>query len=147
VQHTTVDKGRAGGLLSRFIGDRVFLFAVARIGAGVDLAQLDDDDFDIDHARRRVRLTIPPAEIQYVAIDNNATQVYDRDTGVFSRGDRNLETQARQAAEAELREQALISGILDRAHENAVRTLTAFLRSLGYEEIEIVQGEARNGPF
>ncbi len=140
VQHTTIDKGR-GGFLSRFIGDRVFLFAVARIGAGVDLGRLEEDDFEVDREQRRVRITIPAAEIQYVAIDNDATQVYDRDTGIFTKGDRNLETQARQVAEAELREQALASGILGRAHENAVRTLTAFLRSLGYDQIEIVAGE------
>jgi hypothetical protein len=119
----------------------VFLFAVARIGAGVDLGRLEEDDFEVDTQRRRVRLTIPAAEIQYVALDNDATQVYDRDTGIFTKGDRDLETRARQAAEAELCDKALTSSILARAHENAVRTLTAFLRSLGYDQIEIVAGE------
>ena len=139
VQYTTIEKGNDAGILNRFRGDRIFLFAVARIGAGVDLSTLEERDFEVDEARKTVRLTIPRPAVQYVAMDNEATRVYDRDTGLFTKGDRDLESQARQAAEAELREQAVTSGILDRAHQNAVRTLTAFLRSLGYEQVEVVQ--------
>lgn len=139
VQYTTVDRGKSGGLFGFLRSDRVFLFAVARIGAGVDLSKLEQDDFQVDREQRKVRLTIPAPVIQYVAIDNDATQVYDRDTGLFTKGDRNLESEARQVAEAELREKAVTSGILDRAYANAVRALTAFLRSLGYDQVEIVK--------
>ena len=139
VQYTTVDRGKSGGLLGFLRSDRVFLFAVARIGAGVDISKLEQGDFQVDKEHRKVRLTIPAPAIQYVAMDNDATQVYDRDTGLFTKGDKDLESQARQAAEGELRQKALTSGILDRAHANAVRTLTAFLHSLGYDQVEIVQ--------
>ena len=139
VQYTTVDRGTDGGLLGSLRSDRVFLFAVARIGAGVDLSKLEQDDFQVDKEHRKVRLTIPAPVIQYVALDNDATQVYDRDTGLFTKGDKDLESQARQAAEGELREKALTSGILERARTNAVRTLTAFLHSLGYDQVEVVQ--------
>ena len=139
VEYTTIEKGTHGGLLERFRGDRIFLFAVARIGAGVDLAALDEQSFDVDPERRAVRLTIPPPQIQYVALDNEATQVFDRDTGIFTKGDRDLESEARRVADEVLREQALDSGILDRAFENAVLSLTAFLEGLGYEHVEVVQ--------
>jgi len=139
VQYTTVDRGKSGGLFGFLRSDRIFLFAVARIGAGVDLSKLEQGDFEVDQEHRKVRLTIPAPTIQYVAMDNDATQIYDRDTGLFAKGDKDLESQARQVAEGELREKALTSGILDRAHTNAVRALTAFLRSLGYDQVEIVQ--------
>jgi hypothetical protein len=139
VQYTTVDRGKSGGVFGFLRSDRVFLFAVARIGAGVDLSELEQGDFEVDQALGKVYLTIPAPTIQYVAMDNDATRIYDRDTGLFTKGDKDLESQARQVAESELRQKALSSGILDRAHANAVRALTAFLRGLGYDQVEIVQ--------
>ena len=139
VQYTTVDRGKDGGFFGFLRSDRVFLFAVARIGAGVDLSELEQGDFDVDQEQRKVRLTIPAPTIQYVAMDSDATRIYDRDTGLFTKGDKDLESEARKIAEAELRQKALTSGILDRAHANTVRALTAFLGSLGYDQVEIVQ--------
>ncbi|RLT39596.1 MAG: DUF4230 domain-containing protein [Chloroflexi bacterium] len=139
VQYTTVDRGKSGGLLGFLRSDRIFLFAVARIGAGVDLSELEQGDFEVDREQRKVRLTIPAPTIQYVAMDSDATRIYDRDTGLFTKGDKDLESEARKIAEGELRQKALTSGILERAHTNTVRALTAFLGSLGYDQVEIVQ--------
>ena len=139
VQYTTVDRGKSGGLLGFLRSDRIFLFAVARIGAGVDLSQLEQGDFEVDQEHRKVRLSVPAPTIQYVAMDGDATRIYDRDTGLFTKGDKDLESEARKIAEDELRQKALTSGILDRALANTVRALTAFLGSLGYDQVEVVQ--------
>lgn len=138
VEYTTIEQGRDAGFFNFARGDRIFLFAVARIGAGVDLAQIRDQDVEVDREANSVRIRLPEAKILYAALDNESTQVYDRDTGIFTKGDRNLESQARLAAEGILREQALTMGILERATENAKTTLHAFLRGLGFEQITIL---------
>lgn len=140
VQYTTVEKGNDRGWLNWARGDRIFLFAVARIGAGVDLAGLDEDSFDVDTETGEVTVRLPAPQVLYVALDNEATQVYDRDTGLFTKGDPQLETDARQVAEEVLLEQALQAGILRRAEENAVLALTEFLESLGYRRVTVVTG-------
>ena len=48
VEYTTVEKGNDFGWLNWARGDRIFLFAVARIGAGVDMAQVTTADFEVD---------------------------------------------------------------------------------------------------
>ena len=138
VEYTTVEKGNDRGWLNWARGDRVFMFAVARIGAGVDLDRLEDDDVTVDAEKKSVRIYLPAAEITYITLDNEATTVYDRDTGLFNRGDPQLESDARLVAEQVLRDSALEKGILDTASANAADTITAFLKGLGYTEISVI---------
>jgi hypothetical protein len=138
LEYTTIEKGRDAGFLNFLRGDKIFLLAVARVGAGIDLSQLRDGAVTVDDERRSVRIELPPAQILYVALDNEATQVFDRDTGLFTKGDDDLEGEARLTAEGVLREQAYAAGILATATENAKKTLTAFLEGLGFTDITIV---------
>lgn len=138
IEYTTIEQGHDAGFFNFARGDRIFLFAVARIGAGVDLGQIRDEDITVDREANSVRIRLPEAKILYAALDNENTRVYDRDTGIFTRGDRDLESEARIAAEAILREQALTVGILEHATENAKTTLHAFLKGLGFEQITIL---------
>ena len=39
-------------------GDRIFLFAVAKVGAGIDLSQLKDEDIVVDQAKKSVRIRL-----------------------------------------------------------------------------------------
>jgi hypothetical protein len=61
--------------------------------------------------------------------------VFGRDTGVFTSGDPQLESDARQVAEEVLRVAALEHGILDEAQENARLAITELLLGLGYSEV------------
>ncbi len=135
VEYTTIEKGEDRGLLNWAQGDRIYMFALARIGAGVDLDDLTVDQIDVDGDR--VTVTLPPAEILYVEMDQEATQVYDRDTGLFTKGDKDLEAQARRDAAKLLEAKALEAGILDDATQSAIDTLTTFLGGLGFEEIVV----------
>ena len=54
---------------------------------------------------------MPAAEVFVVALDNEKSYVYDRETGILTKGDTNLETTARQVAEAEIRK-AKLSGLI-----------------------------------
>ncbi len=135
VEYTTIEKGKDRGLLNWAKGERIYLFALARIGAGIDLGAIAPEDVHVDE--ERVRITLPPPAILYVEVDDEATQVYDRDTGILTSGDKDLETEARRAAADELERQALRAGILEAATENAQETLTAFLEGLGFTDVVI----------
>jgi hypothetical protein len=82
---------------------------------------------------------LPDAEIFLTTLDNDKSYVYDRDTGLLTKGDINLETAARQAAEDAIEEAALEDGILDQAQQNAEAYLYRLLRSLGYPDIIFIQ--------
>jgi hypothetical protein len=138
VAYTTIEKGVDQGWLTWATGDSISLFAVARIGAGVDLNKLTDSSIVANQATGTVTVLLPPAEITYVTVDNEATHVYNRDTGVFTKGDPQLETEARRAAEEILVAQVLEQGLLDQAALEADLVLRGFLEALGYTDIEIV---------
>lgn len=140
VEYTIVEKGTRSGILNWATGDSLTLLAVARIGAGVDLSALDSESFRVNRETGVVSVSIPSAEIQYVAVDNDATQVLDRSTGIFTKGDPRLETDARQVAEDVLVTQAQESGIIEAAEENAAEVLTNFLLGLGYTDVRIEPG-------
>lgn len=134
VEYTIVEKGTDEGFLAWARGDSLELFAVARIGAGVDLGDVSVRSFDLSEDGV-VELVVPAAEVQYVAVDNEATQILDRDTGLFTRGDPRLESDARRIADESLRQAALDEGILEMAEENAREVISNFLLNLGYRDV------------
>ncbi len=140
VQYTTIEKGDDRGWLNWATGDRIAMFAVAKIEAGIDLAKLEDDAISADRESGRVRIILPPAEITNIAVDNEATTVYDRDTGIFTKGNIDLERSARLAAEEVLVGQALDQGILELAADRAVLVITDLLEGLGYSDITVTVG-------
>ncbi len=82
-----------------------------------------------------MEITVPAAEIQYVAVDNEATQILEREVGLLTKGDPRLESDARQVADEVLVQSALEAGILERAETNARNVLVDFLLSLGYQDV------------
>ncbi len=134
VEYTIVEKGNDRGWLSWARGDSVQLFAVAKIGAGVDLNQVTVRDVTLGEDGV-VEVTLPAPTIQYVAVDNEATQVLDRETGLFTKGDPELETEARQVADEVLVQGALDDGLLADAKDNAAEVISDFLLGLGYRDV------------
>src|SRR3989304_10365844 len=59
VQYTTVEKGSDRGWLNWASGDRIYMFAVAKIGAGVDLAALDEGSFVVEPQTGGVVMRLP----------------------------------------------------------------------------------------
>ena len=136
VQYTIVDKGTDRGWLEWARGDSLQLFAVARIGAGIDMSGISVQNVSLDD-QGVVEITVPAAEIQYVSVDNEATQILDRETGLFTKGDPRLETDARQVAEEVLVQAAVDEGVLADAEANARQVLTDFLLGLGYRDVVV----------
>jgi hypothetical protein len=115
-------------------GDKLLLVAHGQAIAGVDLDHLAKRDVEIKG--RSIHLHLPPAQIFTVALDNEKSRVYSRETGLFVPVDPNLESEVRAKAEEDLRQSALSSGILNTAHQNACGTLRALLLNLGFEQVQ-----------
>ncbi len=124
------------GRLQEFLfGDRLLLIAHGEVIAGIDLSKLEESNIQIQE--KTIILTLPAPEILVVSIDNTKTEVYDRQTGIFSKGDKDLEAEARTQAEQSIRLAACEAGILDVAGENARKQLTALFRTLSFETITV----------
>lgn len=121
------------GLFGPFFGDKLLFVAHGIVIAGVDLEKLDPEDLAVKDDILYVHL--PQAEVFSATLDNQKSYVYDRETGLLTKGDVNLETAARQAAEEEIRKAALEDGILDLAQGNAETYLSRLFRALGYPEV------------
>jgi hypothetical protein len=122
----------------RFLfGDRLLFVGHGRVIAGIDMARLRPEDLWVEGQVLFVRL--PAAEVFVVNLDNERSYVYDRNTGILTRGDINLERAARQAAEREILNSAVDDGILDQAQQNAESYMSRLLRGLGYPDVIFVE--------
>lgn len=121
------------GAFDWLIGDRLIFVAHGEVIAGIDLNKLSPEDLEVKNGVLYV--TLPEVEIFITALDNEQSYVYDRDTGLFTHGEVNLETEARRVAEFEIEKSALEDGILDLAEQNAISFLDRLFRDLGYLEV------------
>ena len=127
----TAQTGR--GELGFLFGDKLLFVAHGTVIAGVDLGKLSSEDLKVQDGVLTVRL--PAAEVFVATLDNENSYVYDRETGLLTRGDANLETAARKAAEQEILSAALKDGILETAQLNAESYLERLFDKLGYPEV------------
>lgn len=97
------------------------------VSAGVDLsgASVTKDD-----AQKRVTVTLPKAEIQYIDIDTESFQVYSEKQGVGNRVSVTDFNDSLVELERNAREKAIDRGLLDRADDNARRIVRNFVGSL-----------------
>ena len=138
-EYTIVEKGTDQGWLQWARGDTVRLMAVAEIGAGVDLAAIGMSDFSVSE-QGVVEVRAPNAEIHYIAVDHEATQILEREKGLLTKGDPQLESEAREIAETVLVDSALQSGIMAEAETSARIALTNLLTGLGFSEVIVTFG-------
>jgi hypothetical protein len=124
-----------GGLVQA--EDAILLVAAGDVIAGVDLSKLEPGDVEADPVTRRVRITLPPAEVLSARLDNDNTFVYERETDTLARHSETLETRARQEAERTLRQAAIEGGVLRRAESSARTAITSLLHALGYTDVQV----------
>ncbi|MFH1523936.1 MAG: DUF4230 domain-containing protein [Chloroflexota bacterium] len=124
------------GVLASLFGDRLLFVAHGYVIAGIDMQKMTAEDLWLNGNELNVRL--PAAEVLVATLDNDKSYVYDRETGLLSKGNPDLETQARQVAEQEILNAAIEDGILDTASTNAQTYLRWFFATLGYKQIDFV---------
>jgi hypothetical protein len=126
----------ANAFLPSFLaGDRLLLVVHGEVVGGINLADLQPGDVEIQG--QKVSIHLPQAEVLSTRIDNAKTRVYSRDTGLFSSPDPNLESEVREEAERELQQAALQDGILKTAADNARSTISGMLKGFGFREVDI----------
>jgi hypothetical protein len=119
-----------GGSFEALFGDRILFVGHGTVIAGIDMDKLRPEDMRYENGVLSVRL--PPAEIFIATLDNEKSYVYDRETGLLTKPDPNLETLVRQRAEEEILKGALEDGILEQAQINAEAYLLRFFNALGF---------------
>jgi hypothetical protein len=133
----TADRGQ--GSLEFLFGDELIFVAHGIVIAGIDLSKMEVDDLwwegDVLYAR------LPEPEIFIATLDNDKSYIYDRDKGIFTKGDIHLETAARQVAEDEIEKAAVEDGILDLAGVNAESYLFRLFRTLDITDVVFIQPE------
>lgn len=122
-----------GSLPAWLAGDKLVFIGHGEVVGGVDLEQMQAGDVQVEGAK--VTLKLPPAQILHARLDNNTSEVFERQTGLFTKADPDLETKVRREAEERIRQAALESGLLATATENARSALRAQLKQLGFREI------------
>lgn len=118
-------------------GDEITFLAAGDVIAGIDLSQLGRNDV-WRSPDGTINFRLPPPRILVSRVDNEESRVLNRKTGVLRRADVDLETRARQHAEANIRREAVKKGILPLAGRNAEKHLAEFLHTLGFEKVRFV---------
>ena len=118
------------GTFDTFFGDKILFVGHGTVIAGIDMEKLQPEHMRFENGVLTV--TLPSAEIFIATLDNEKSYVYDRQTGILTKPDPNLETLVRQRAEEEIRKAALEDGILEQAQTNAEAYLFKFFAALGF---------------
>jgi hypothetical protein len=122
------------GLERFFTGEKVLLIASGGVEAGVDLAQLVEEDVRVEGDVVTIRL--PEPEIFSASLEEGETSVYDRDFSPLNlRPDDELVEEARDEAVERIEATARENGILEQAESNAEDSIRILVTALGFEEV------------
>jgi hypothetical protein len=136
-----IEAGQAGGALyNLLVGDKILLIAHGDVIAGFDLSKLHDDDIILSPDGESATITLPPAEILVSRLDNDKTRVYDRQQGLLTKGNVDLESEARRVAEQEILRAACDDGILTRAAQEGQQRMTALVQAFGVKQVTVNAG-------
>jgi len=130
-------KEQGQGALGALFGDRVIFVAHGDVIAGVDLGKMIASDVVV-LPDGKAFVTLPAPEIFVTNIDNDKSYVVDRQTGLLTKGDVNLETDARREAQAEIEAAAREAGIIQQAQKNSEIYVRQLLAMLGYTDVTFV---------
>jgi hypothetical protein len=128
-----------GGTFQTLFGDKILFVGHGTVIAGIDMTKLQPEDMHYENGVLTVKL--PPTEVLVATLDNEKSYVYDRQTGVLTKPDPNLETLVRQRAEEEILKAALEDGILEHAKDNAQAYLIKFFAALGFPNTIFVEDQ------
>ena len=107
---------------------RSLVVVTGRLLAGIDLR--DNPDVSIDHARKRIKIVIPPAKL--IAVEIRDMRTYDERGGLWN----PFKPADREAIQRQARTQLMAAGsqmeLLRRANESAMELLQMLLAKDGY---------------
>lgn len=129
------------------LGETLIFVAHGKVVAGIDFAQMSPDDIHVVDPDT-VMIQLPEAQIftDLPVLDNEKSYVADRDTGLLTRADPELETQVRRVAEQEILTAAEESDILSTANYNGQTFILNFMNGLGFENVIFSDGTIPTPP-
>ena len=132
-----IDGGTTGSnVFQQFLfGDKILLIAYGQVIAGFDLSQITDKDIEVNG--KNLKITLPKPQILVTTLDNTQTRVYDRQKGILSSGNKDLESEARQSAETSIKDAACQGDILKQAADNVRKQLITLFSTLGFSTVTI----------
>lgn len=133
-----VTQSQGNPIFDFFAGDALLLIAHGTVTAGVDLGTLQPEDVTVAADGSQITLRLPPAQIFDTTLDNSRTRVYSRDRGWFAPENANLESLARQEAEAQILRAACDDGILTKATDEAETSLRQFLGLVDDTQVVVI---------
>ncbi len=135
-----VEAGQDGNPFQDLLfGDRILLIAHGKVIAGVNMSQITQDQVVVDG--ETLSITLPPPTILMSSLDNSKTRVYDRTKGYLNTGDKDLEAQARLAAEQSITQGACEAGILQEARTNAIEQVQQLFKFAGFTTVTVTMPE------
>lgn len=133
-----IEAGQEGNAIyNLLVGDKILLIASGEVIAGIDLSKMTDQDIILSPDGSSATITLPPAEILVSRLDNNETRVYDRQRGLLTKGNVDLESEARRVAEQEIVRAACERDLLTRAAEDGKTRMTGLLNALGFDQVTV----------
>lgn len=119
--------------------EKILLIVQAEVLAGVDVASMQAGSIRV-LPNQEVKVTLPPAKIFHVVIDDKETKVWDRQITWWTpwvSPNPDLERQARLAATKSVEDAAVEMGILDQARRNAETVIRNLLGAIGVKSVAI----------
>lgn len=134
------------GILSALYGDKLVMVAVGHVTAGIDLRQLTADS--VTRQGDTMTLRLPAPQLLDCFLDEQASYVVSRDTGLFARPAPNLDLSARRYAVGQFRDMALRDDIFAQVQTNAQVAITNFVSGLGVKQVNVLTTPRDpNGPM
>jgi hypothetical protein len=123
-------------LLAGIYGDKLVMVAVGHVNAGIDMRQLSSSSVTGDADAMTIRL--PPPQLLECFLNEQASTIVSRDTGLFARPAPNLDLESRRYAVHQFRDMALKDDILNEVQKNAQAAIRAFVANLGVKSVTVV---------
>ena len=124
------------GILGSLYGDRLVMVAVGHVNAGIDLRQMTEDN--ITRQGDVMTIQLPPPQLLDCFLDEQASYIVSRDTGLFARPAPNLDQAARRFAVGQFRDMALKEDILAQVQNNSKLAIQNFVLGLGAKQVTVV---------
>lgn len=121
------------GTLSFAFGSKILIQIHGVVVAGIDMEKMLPEDMQLQGDVLYVKL--PPAEILTVTLDENKTEVYTIQDGIFAELDPNLVLDTLSSGKDKITSAALEDGILVQAQRNGETFLQRFFMALGYKNV------------
>jgi hypothetical protein len=121
------------GTLAFAFGSKILIQMHGTVIAGIDMEKIQPGDLQLQGEVLYVKL--PPAEILTVTLNEDKTEVYTIQDGIFAELDPNLVLDTLSTGKDKITSAALEDGILTQAQRNAETYLQRFFMALGYNTV------------